>query len=137
MTKVVLEVIEGYRIPFITLPPCKTYSKEPMFSEEMGEKCDKEIFRLLNKKVIVPCNPSEEQFLSPFFLTEKSSGSMRFILNLKELNNFVEAPHFKLEDWRTVVQFLLPDIWMTNLDLEDAYLSVPIYEPHRKFLRFQ
>jgi len=32
---------------------------------------------------------------------------------------------------------MLPGTHMATLDLEDAYLLVPIFEDHRKFLRFQ
>lgn len=62
---------------------------------------------------------------------------MRFILNLKELNSHISPPHFKLEDWRTVIRLMLPDTHMATLDIEDAYLLVPIHVSHRKFLRFQ
>ncbi|XP_011858590.1 PREDICTED: uncharacterized protein LOC105556128, partial [Vollenhovia emeryi] len=68
---------------------------------------------------------------------QKSSGGMRFILNLKELNSYMDPPHFKLEDWRTVVRLMLPDFEMSSIDLEDAYLVVPIHPSYRKFLRFQ
>lgn len=62
---------------------------------------------------------------------------MRFILNLKDLNNYLSPPHFQLEDWRTVVQLMTPGIWMATLDLKDAYLLVPISQEDRRFLRFQ
>lgn len=96
-----------------------------------------EIQRLRKKGAILPVDPSEDQFLSPFFLIDKSSGGKRFILNLRNLNSFIEPPHFKLEDWRTVVRLMLPGTHMATLDLEDAYLLVPVFEGHRKFLRFQ
>lgn len=62
---------------------------------------------------------------------------MRLILNLKDLNSYISPPHFKLEDWRTVVRLMLPNTEMATLDIEDAYLSVPIHPTHKKFLRFQ
>jgi len=52
----------------------------------------------LKKGAIEAVTPSTEQFLSSFFLIEKLSGGMRFILNLKELNYFLSPPHFQLED---------------------------------------
>jgi len=42
--------------------------------------------------------PSLDQFLSSFFLIEKTSGGMRFILNLRDLITYVHPLHFKLED---------------------------------------
>lgn len=81
--------------------------------------------------------PSQDQFLSPFFLRDKSSGGKRFILNLRDLNCYIDPPHFKLEDWRTVVRLMLPGTQMATLDLEDAYFLIPIHEKHRRYLRFQ
>jgi len=76
-------------------------------------------------------------FFLLFFLIDKPSGGKRFILNLRELNTYLSSPHFKLEDWRTVIRLMLLGSQMATLDLEDAYLLVPIEEQHRKYLRFQ
>ena len=103
----------------------------------MAKHCDVEVNRLLGKGAIKCTAPLPDQFLSSFFLIEKSSGGMRFIFNLKDLNFYIEPPHFKLEDWRTVVQLMLPNMYMATLDIEDAYLLVSIHEAHRKYLRFQ
>lgn len=103
----------------------------------MAEACDKEILLLLSKVSITATSPSADQFLSQFFLIEKTSGGMRFILNLKDLNYFLSPPHFQLEDWRMVIQLMVQDSWMATIDLEDAYLLVPISPRSRRFLRFQ
>lgn len=92
-----------------------------------------EVDRLQQKGAIVPVKSSKDQFLSSFFLIDKSSGGKRFILNLRDLNSHVEPPHFKLEDWRTVVRLMLPGTYMATLDLEDAYLLVPIFEGIESF----
>ena len=58
-------------------------------------------------------------------------------MNLKELNNFLIAPHFKLEDARTVARLISPGAYLASLDLKDAYYLVPVDPSHWKFLRFQ
>lgn len=103
----------------------------------MGESCQSEIERLLRKRAIEPVESRADQFLSSFFLVDKPSGGKRFILNLRELNTYLNSPHFKLEDWHTVIRLMLPGSYMATLDLEDAYLLVPIVKRHRKYLRFQ
>lgn len=133
----VLNAIVGYRIPFNSPPPARASLAEPRLSLLDSLACDSEIDRLLLKGAIVTVEPKEDQFLSSFFLIEKSSGGRRFILNLRDLNTFIDAPHFKLEDWRTIVRLMLPGMFMATLDLEDAYLLIPIYKEHRKLLRFQ
>jgi len=77
------------------------------------------------------------QFLSSYFVIKKASGGWRFILNLKQLNKFIVAPHFKMENWKTVVSLLSPGDFLATLDLEDAYLLLPIHQNDRKFLRFR
>ncbi len=40
-----------------------------------------------------------------------------------------------METLASILQNLQQGMWMISLDLKDAYLHVPIYPPHRKFLR--
>lgn len=51
-----------------------------------------------NSRVIETVVDCKGQFISSFFVIKKSSRGWRFILNLKRLNMFIIAPHFKLED---------------------------------------
>lgn len=134
---VVLEAVKGYKIPFTSLPPPRPFLQEPKLPSAMHARCSEEIDRLTKKGAIVQVEPSADQFLSTYFLVEKPSGGVRFIFNLKDLNYFIDPPHFKLEDWRTVVRLMLPGMYMASIDIEDAYLLVPIHPSHRRFLRFQ
>lgn len=70
-------------------------------------------------------------------MVKKPNGSQRFILNLKGLNKLVVKQHFKLEDLRTAVQLIFPNYFLSSLDLEDAYFSIPIDQRSRKYLRFR
>lgn len=132
-----MEAVRGYRIPFSSQPPARACLHEPRFSTTATEACDREIRRLILKGAIEIAVPSANQYLSRFFLIEKASGGIRFILNLKELNSYLAPPRFQLEDWRMVIQLLTKNAWMTTIDLEDAYLLVPIAPEDRRFLRFQ
>ncbi|XP_057339462.1 uncharacterized protein LOC130676967 [Microplitis mediator] len=95
-----------------------------------------EIDRLLEIGAIIREEPIEDQFLSPFFLVPKSDGKQRFILNLKGLNLLIQTEHFKLEDLRSACNLLELDWFMGTIDLKDAYFLVPVWQSHRKFLRF-
>jgi len=92
--------------------------------------------KLAELGAIEPATPEEGDFISPTFLVPKRDGSARFILNLKRLNCFIDAPHFKMEDIRTVMCLVRKDIFMSTIDLKDAYLLIPIHVSDRKYLRF-
>ena len=61
---------------------------------------------------------------------------MRPIINLKKLNQFLLAPHFKMEHLLSFLPSVQPGMFLTSLDLSDAYFSLPIASSVRKFLRF-
>ena len=62
---------------------------------------------------------------------------MRPIINLKPLNVFVQKIHFKIEDINTALHAIVPGDYLVSIDLKDAYFNIPIFKPHRKFLRFK
>ncbi|XP_068696744.1 uncharacterized protein [Montipora capricornis] len=61
---------------------------------------------------------------------------MRPVIDLSSLNKFIVNEHFQMENLSCLKTLLLPGDFMTNIDLKDAYLSVPVHETSRKFLRF-
>ena len=58
------------------------------------------------------------------------------MLDLSALNQFIETEHFKMENLVTLKSLLNKGDYMINLDLTDAYLTVPMHPDSRKFLRF-
>lgn len=85
--------------------------------------------------MIRPCTPLPDQFISPYFLNRKPNGSFRFIFNLSKLNVFIDPKHFKLEDIRTAKNLVTRNCYMATIDLQDAFLTVPIHPSCRKYLR--
>ena len=94
------------------------------------------ILQLVNKGAVSRCELCPGEFYSPYFLRQKSNGEDRFILNLKQLNKFITPPHFKMEDIRTALRLMSVNCYLASIDLKDAYLLMPIFKNHRKFLRF-
>ena len=92
------------------------------------------VSRLLSIGAVETCCLEPGQSLSKYILVNKPDGSK--ILNLKELNNFTYCEHFKLEDLRTAIRLLQCNSLMCNLDLQYAYLLVPVDAESRKFFRF-
>ena len=78
----------------------------------------------------------EDQYLSTLFVLSQNK-KLRLVFNLKSLNNCVQLEKFKLEDLDIVRILLRPEDYLMKLDLKDVYFTVPIYEPHKKYPRFQ
>ena len=76
------------------------------------------------------------RFYSTFFLVPKKNGKMRPVINLRPLNIYLRKTHFKMDTSVKVLNLVKPKDWAISLDLSDAYLHIPIFVKHRKFLRF-
>ena len=100
-----------------------------------GKLITVEVGELLHKQAISRA-VSDDGFISNIFLLPKVKGKWRLILNFKALNVYTEHQHFKMEDIRCVKDLLNRGDYMCKLDLKDAYLSVPIAQCHRKYLKF-
>ncbi|XP_041931407.1 LOW QUALITY PROTEIN: uncharacterized protein LOC121695003 [Alosa sapidissima] len=97
-----------------------------------------EIISLLNKQVIrvIPFEQSRHGFYSRYFLVPKKGGGLHPILDLRALNRYLRKYRFRMLINDALMRFVRPGDWFTSVDLTDAFLHVPIYPPHRKFLRF-
>ena len=74
--------------------------------------------------------------ISTVCLVPKKTGDFRQVRNLKPLNQFVEKIQFKMENNRLALNCISPGDFMVSIDLNDAYFSVPVFQPHRKYSRF-
>lgn len=70
------------------------------------------------------------------FLVKKESGKFRPVINLKKLNEFVEYNHFKMETLQHFPKLMKREIFPTSINLENAYLLIPIHKKSKKFLKF-
>ena len=68
---------------------------------------------------------------------DKSDGSVRVILDLKNLNNFIEDVHFKMEGIKDVLDIFTKGCYMAKIDFKNAYFSVKIKKKLRKYFRFK
>ena len=59
---------------------------------------DLEVEKLLRKEAMEEVEPCENQFLSNIFTIPKKGGERRSVVDMRDLNNFIEPVHFKMED---------------------------------------
>ncbi|KAH9640446.1 hypothetical protein HF086_018112 [Spodoptera exigua] len=133
----ILSYIKGYKIPFSRLPFQTVPPKVPKYSESEKAHLIEAIDNLLSLGAISKCKARSDQYLSNIFLIPKPNEKMRFILNLKSLNQFINTSHFKLEDLRTVLKLISRNSYLCTIDLKDAYYLIKIDKDYRKYLRFQ
>ena len=132
----VLDKIQGVK-PELEVDPSEIKPKsEITFNTEEDFCIEKEIEKLLAKKVIRPVFPSHDQIISNVFIREKKDGTFRMILNLKNLNVCIEKIHFKMENLNDAIALMKPGCYFASLDLKDAYYSVKIHPEFTKFFRF-
>ena len=134
--KWVLSIVRnGFRIPFIKIPPL---SSVPIrMSQSSSPFLREEIENLLNKRAVERVqNPETPGFYSRIFLVPKKNGKFRLILDLSLLNRYIEKQAFKMETVKSVRQAMRLNDWAVSIDLTDAYLHVPIHRQSRKYLRF-
>jgi hypothetical protein len=71
------------------------------------------------------------------FVIPKKNGGIRPVFNLKKLNQYLEAPHFKMETIREVSQMIDPNDYLVSIDLSDAFLHIGLHQDSRRFLRLK
>lgn len=119
-------VKSGYKIEFNPVPDFSGFLPEIPFSKEKVDIVSLEIEKLLRKGAIEKVDPVEGQFISNIFLVPKKDGSLRLVINLKQLNFFVEYQHFKQENISLAPDLIQKDDYLTSIDLCDAYFSISI-----------
>ena len=81
-------------------------------------------------------SPSVSGFLQPPIPRPEGFGVVAPIIDLSTLNGYVTSSHFHMETPQSVLRSIRPGDWMVSLDLQDAYLQVPVHHDSRRYLRF-
>ncbi|XP_063289505.1 uncharacterized protein LOC134573649 [Pelobates fuscus] len=132
----VLQAIRGYQLE-LTAPPIQPSPPRAIHMPSAHlDLISTEIRELQAKKAIEEVPLDTPGFVSNLFLVPKKGGGVRPVINLRPLNAFIQYRHFKMEGIHCLRDLLLPGDWMVKLDLQDAYLTIPIASVHRNLLQF-
>lgn len=116
--------------------PTNSYCYRSKFSDKEETIISQEIKSMLDMGVIEEVDHHPNEYISPIFIVPKKSGEYRMILNLKNLNQFVEYHHFKMETFESALKLVKPDMYFASTDIRHGYYSVPIAEEDQVKLRF-
>ena len=133
----VLNMVQGHHLQLRSHPPLfhnfwHFNVKVPAAHHPVIQK---EVDELLAKGAIEPSSGGAG-FYSSVFVVPKHTGGLRPILNLKRFNHYMHIPSFKMPTLKTVWQLIQQGDYAFSIDLQDAYLHVPIVKHHRRFLHF-
>ena len=95
----------------------------------------KEVDELLAKGAIEPSSGGAS-FYSSVFVVPMHTGGHQPILNLKHFNCYMPIPSFKMPNLRRVLQLIQHGDYAFSIDLQDAFLHIPIGKHHHCFLHF-
>ena len=134
----ILQIVRGDLIQFQEgLVPSKHHAHPCALSFSEKKAMDIELKGLLDQNIIKVSKHEHDEFVSSIFSQPKTNGSLRVIINLKPLNQFIVSHHFKMDTIKTVLRQITPGCYMATIDLKHAYHSVKIDERHQRYLKFE
>ena len=116
-----------------------SWKKSPPALKRLRQKRSKALNRFIKelrkKRVIEKAKRLRCQSLL-FTVPKRTAGEHRLILDLSELNKFIECPSFKMLTLKEVKLLLPQGYWTVAIDMRDGYWHVPVAPSKRPFLGF-
>ena len=110
--------------------------RETVFSQKEQICIRREFQNLRQNGVIKFCEHELGEYISPIFLRPKSDGSIRLILNLKELNSHSDSIHFKMDTINSLLKLIIPNCFMSSIGIKDAYYLVAINPEFKVYFNY-
>ena len=122
----ILDIVLGYQLDFIEIPHQQKPPTPFNLSKEEEKLVDLEVEKLLRKGAKEEVEPCKNQFLWNIFTMPKKGGGRRPVVDMRDLNSFIEPAHFKMEDLSYLPSILWRGDFMCKMDLQDTYQTIPI-----------
>ena len=131
----ILSLVQGCEIKFKSMLIQSNLSHPFNMSKKKEIFVDLEVQNLLAKGAIEICSADRNQFISNIFIILKKDEE-RPVVDMQELNQFAEYLPFKMEDIPQLKISSGEGDYMTKLDLQDVYLTIPVGPKSKIFSRF-
>ena len=131
-------VKEGYRFQWLHGPPPTPHATRNPPTDRAGEDIlDSELRGMIGKGAVHQVSPSKDSVISGYFARPKKTlGKSRPIVSLKYTNRYIRKVPFRMTTTKQIKTWLRPGCYMTSLDLQDAYFSIPIHPRFWRYTRF-
>ena len=133
----VLNMVQGHHLQLKSHPPL--FHDFQHFNVKAADAhhpvIQKEVDELLAKGAIEPSSGGAG-FYSRMFVVPKHIGGLHPILNLKCFNHYMHITSFKMPTRKIIWQLIQQGDFAFFVDLQDAYLHIPIVKHHHHFLCF-
>jgi ribonuclease HI len=91
----------------------------------------------LEAGVIEEVSAQQAGFVMPAFTVPKSDGSLRLVLDCRQLNVYIQQKAFKMENLLDLMRLVHPYAFAGTIDLTAAFHHVPVQEELRYYLVFR
>ena len=132
---------DGFKFRFHT-PPCQPYPPR-QFPLPSADRLfvDEELSSMLAHGACREILPSARdyqvsgEFILTLFVVHQGEKN-RVVFNYPPLNDFCNAPHFKMENLKDARASVLPGDFAVKGDFHKAYWGIRLHPDHRKYCRF-
>ena len=130
-------MVWGHHLRVRACPPlfCKFQQLNVNVAAAHHPISQKEVDELLVRGMIEPSSGGAG-FYSSVFVVSEHTGGLWPILSLKHFNHFMHIPSFMMQTIRHVWQCIQCGDYSFSINLQDAYLHIPIVKHHHHFLQF-
>ena len=129
-------ICNGYKIQFTSTPIQNNYQPRTMSKSKLLI-CKNKVSEFLKFKIIKVVSPNHDQFISHIFpVPKKSLGEFRIILDLTDLNLFVQKIHFQMDSLSDIMNLIQPGDYFTSIDISDAYYCIAMHILSMPYLTF-
>ncbi len=107
--------------------------KQKRISPAMEEEINKQLNEMLDNDI---CRPSSSPWSSRVILVKKKDGSMRFVVDYRDLNDVTKKDAYPMPNLKDILDKINGSCYFSKMDMASAYWAVPIREQDKEKTAF-
>ena len=128
---------EGIKLPFVNEPPSYC-SRNHNLNDKQKKFISSEVEKLVSNGCLIECASNYvPQCVSSIGCVDKKNGKLRFITDLRPLNEYIQDKPFKYEGIEAVKEEIKFNDRLVTYDLKDGFFHIPVNSEFYKYLGIQ